>query len=736
MSNLFSLQNIMNESAITTRSLVKTPIVETYLDSGIVILKELYEGMDKIRTDLYSSLLEASSRQEENGKFAEYFKSYKQLISKYQRDMHELVSRFGINVDTFIDANKALIKDMEDTDLSGAPVVKVYRYENLSNSDIPHVDIYKAFKHEFKFIAQMMQDLGSAITDDEVKAKVLATVCNNLSKDISDGWIEKCMEKIIDCNDCSRDNFASLVYKKFVPGEKEDMEVTAGEVQQARLSLMNASSFVTDIEKAELRFNEGLEKVASEIGAMFFRNQDRELHVKTDVEGLADRNYHLTDYSFNQFNIFMATKCTQITEICNLYLIALGIKADCIFKYLQQCKDIIEAAYHGVDNTPNTDNDPGEDDNMDDIEDDIQDDDGDSSSYEAPDMDGIENKDLDDIPTSTEKDGETREPLQDDTEAEQEMEEAAYLFEAIVFAADRVISEDYISESIKCLIEADLNNLNKVSKDAGANFVTAFLQQITNLLSKFKKVFTDGLTGRIDKIKKYQNSIKGVEIPSGWKQDFIDTDKLVKIDIRDFNYTTDKDELESEEKYLNAFWKDDLTDEDKSIKDRMLNKLMTVDTPYTSKHRDTGISFLMGYESYMKSFDAQLNKLKQAQTKSKSIAKTVNESVTSLEEAMVMYFTEADSFGDSDKKETGNAADQKNSNTSDPKKDNNSSDNSEDNKEKSNIKDTQKAVKLYFSVNTKIMAAKMSITQQAAKSHLNFLEKLLEISGADKNNNS
>ena len=729
MSNLFSLQNIMNESALTARSLIKTPIVETYLDSSIMVLKELYDGMDKIKTGLYSSLLESSTRKQENEKFAEYFKQYKQLISKFQRDMNELVSRFSINVDTFVDANKALIKDMEDTDLNNAPMIKVYKYENLSNSDIPHVDVYKAFKHEFKFIAQMMQDLGSAITDDEVKAKVLATVCNNLSKDISDGWLEKCMEKIIDCDDCSKDNFASLVYKKFIPGVKEDVSVTAGEVQQARLSLMNASSYVADIEKAAEKFNVGLDKVASEIGAMFFRNQDKEMHIKTDVEGLADRNYHLTDYSFNQFNIFMATKCTQITEICNLYLIALGIKSDCIFKYLQQCKDIIEAAYHGVDNTPNTDNDPGEDNNMDDIDDDIQDDSTDG--FEAPDMDGIENKDLDDAPTPSEEDGESREPVQDDSvdEVEQEMEESAYLFEAITFAADRLISEQYISESIQCLIEADLEKLNNASKNAKSSFIESFVQQIFNLINKFKKVFADGLTGRIDRIKKYQNSIKGVEIPNNWKQDFIDTDKLTKIDIRDFNYTSDKDKLVDEQTYINAFWKDYLTDEDKSIKDRMLNKLMTVDTPYTGTQRDKGIAFLLGYESHMKSLDAQLNTLKQAQTKAKSIAKNVNESVTSLEEAMVMYFNEADAAPMPEKNDTNNNSGNQNT-------DNNPSNTPGDNNTAKNTQDNTKAVKLYFSVNTKIMAAKMAIMQQAAKSHLNFLEKLLEISGAAKDNNS
>ena len=160
----------------------------------------------------------------------------------------------------------------------------------------------------------------------------------------------------------------------------------------------------------------------------------------------------------------------------------------------------------------------------------------------------------------------------------------------------------------------------------------------------------------------------------------------------------------------------------------MLNKLMTVDTPYTGTQRDKGIAFLLGYESHMKSLDAQLNTLKQAQTKAKSIAKNVNESVTSLEEAMVMYFNEADAAPMPEKNDTNNnSGNQNDDKTSNVPSDNNNTKGAQDN---------TKAVKLYFSVNTKIMAAKMSIMQQAAKSHLNFLEKLLEISGAAKDNNS
>ena len=761
MSNLFS-KSIMVENT-SLHSLVSKPVSETYLDSSVKIMEEMTESINTLRDTLYSGILEATSRNEENKKFAQYFKDYKQVICKYQRDMSELVSRFAINVDTFVDANSTIVDKADGLTISGDPLIKIRHYENLDNDKIPNINVYKAFKKEFKFIGQMMQDLGSAITDDEVKAKVLATVCNNLAENIQDGWLEKCMQKIADSDDCSKDNFANIIYSKFVSGELEEINIGVGEVEQARLALMNASALVDGVERASTEYSDGLDKVASEIGAMFFRNQDKIMTVKTEEDGIADRNYHLTDYSFNQFDQFMATKTTQITQICNLYLIALGIKCDSIYKYLQQCKDIIEAALSGVDSTPNSDiNEPGENDTEENVDDNSNND----TDQSSDDEDEESEDNPDDMPEDTErvgrdmdnttpdeepKDDPNKEVIQDDEkadEAEKEFEEASYLFDSMIYAMDRAIQESYIQDKFMVLTEADnLEALKKAGENAQASKIQSFINQITKLFEKFKGVFINSTKTRIEKIQNNKKFIEGVDIPKGWTQDAWDTKALLEIKAADFKYPDPN--LKDEATYLNANWSKYLG-EGNSIKDRFTAKLQTKDKPYDNAQRQAGFAFLAKFESEINQLQSEMNTLKSNQTKAKSIAqKAIGEStqITSLEESMVMYFNEKDNMGSDN---GGNDS----ANKSEPPKNNNSNNNAQQNKnddqkndqnknddQKNDNNDQKKKanteavkqVSLYFAVNVKVLAAKMSMLQMAAKSHCNFLEKLYSMSGKEDN---
>lgn len=744
MSNLFS-KSIMVENT-SLHSLVSKPASETYLDSSVKIMEEMTESVNTLRDNLYSGILEATSRNEENKKFAQYFKDYKQVICKYQRDMSELVSRFAINVDTLIDANQSIIDKADGITISGDPLIKVRQYTNLDNDKIPNINVYKAFKKEFKFIGQMMQDLGSAITDDEVKAKVLATVCNNLAENIQDGWLEKCMEKIADSDDCSKDNFANIIYSKFVSGELEEISIGVGEVEQARLAMMNASTLVDGVEKASKEYSDGLDKVASEIGAMFFRNQDKVMTVKTEEDGIADRNYHLTDYSFNQFDQFMATKTTQITQICNLYLIALGIKCDSIYKYLQQCKDIIEAALSGVDSTPNSDTDePGEND----VNDPDTDDNIDNNTDDPSDDDDESEEDSDDMPEDTERVGtdvdgdipddksdDNKEVVQDDNkanEAEKDFEEAAYLFDSMIYAIDRSIQESYIQEKFAILTEDDnLSNLKKAGENAQASKIQSFINQITKLFEKFKGIFINSTKTRIEKIKNNKKFIEQVEIPKDWTQDSWDTKALLEIKAADFKYPDDN--LKDEATYIEANW-GKYMGKGNSIKDKFTAKLLTESKPYDNAQRQAGLAFLDKFESEVNELQGQMNTLKSNQAKAKSIASKVvgeSSSIVSLEESMVMYFNEEDNMG-------GGSSD---NNKSEPPKDNNKpqdnndqkddTKNDDDQKKKANA-EANKQVSLYFAVNVKVLAAKMSMLQMAAKSHCKFLEKLYDMSGKNDN---
>ena len=668
MSGLFSLNSILNENN-TFKSIIKTPVNETYLNSALPILEKFNAGIEEHTKIMYEGISEATSRSEENEKFAEYFKNYKSLVNDYIREMNELVSRFAINVGTYIDANKSIIDNSSSMSIAGEPSIKVYDFENLDNDKVPNINVEKAFKKEFKFIGKMMQDLGNAITDDETKANVLATVCNNLADEIQDGWLEKCMCKIADLDDdeenCKKTNFASVMYKKFIPNNLRDMNITSGDIQQARLALMNSSALVDGIEKANNEFSSGLEKVSCEIGAMFFRNQDCKMPIKTDEEGIADRDYKLNPASFNQFNIFMANKCTQITELCNLYIIAVGIKADMIYKYLKQCVDIIETAMNGVDYTPNDDNIDDEDiqnqetsDDDDPVVDDNEDEVGRSMEFNEKIPDGDQGSDgIDDNSNSDFEDSDK------ENESKSELDEASYLFESVLFDMERAYNKLYFSEQMSQLLEADNIPLQKdedgktVDMRANAGKIIAgdpekqtqskvisFIKQLQELLSKFIKAFTDSIGPAVDNIRRngYANKLKNITPPDGWTIDFVDTVKLLNIHVQPMNIKGDGDLLDDQNKYIEAKWKSVLG-EGKNPRDRIYNALVKTNIPYTATERDAGIEYLLNYKTNMDKLEQDKKTLESEQRK---IKQALNEasSISSMEEAMLMYFAEKDNM--------------------------------------------------------------------------------------------
>ena len=201
MSNLFNFTRILTENC--SPELVNTFNKQTFLSSGLNVLREADSDILDITRCLYISVLEADSKPEENKKFAEFFKEYKKAITNYIK-AQELASQFTINVENFADANKDILDIPDNANIMDTQTYKGVQYDNLLNDDVPEIEPYKIFKKEFAFIGKLFQDLGPIGTEEE-KAQIIATVCNNLSSEISDGWLDKCIEKLTGCEKCTRD---------------------------------------------------------------------------------------------------------------------------------------------------------------------------------------------------------------------------------------------------------------------------------------------------------------------------------------------------------------------------------------------------------------------------------------------------------------------------------------------------------------------------------------------------
>lgn len=613
MSNLFNLSRILTENT-SMNDLLTSFSPMTFLSEGVSILREQGETEFKLLDSMYSNVLEAESKAEENKAFSVYFKEYKNTIEKYILKMNELRSKFNITVENFADANKDIMDSDDNANILSASRYIGVQYQNLLDKDIPNVEPYKVFKKEFAFIGKLLQDLGPDVKED-VKAQVIATVCNNLKKDIDDDWLDKIAEKIADCDECSKDGFAKTIYNRFIANPKAEMDIDIGTVKQAKLSIMNYTNFINVINKSVDDFCDGLEKIADETGAMFFRNKDHKLPISTDVDGVEDRTYRLGDYSMNQVNMFISTKISQINEICNLYLIAISIKMDCIIKYLQQCKDIINTASSGVDSTPNNEVDPGNtDDDNDGIADDnepesIEDDEDktENDGEEDPESeDDNENID-DDIETSPKPDGDDH-VVQDNSE--NEIEQECYLFDAMILEAERYINHLALIDKYAKVSTNEAVDPNAIKK-AVSSKIDFIIQKIKSILEKVRNALKLNYKPIIDAVDKNKAKILKAKVPSEWTMKKIDTKPLLNFNIArhkpDFDYSKPSEWMPKE--YSSICEK--TQNESQNPKDMILAKLYTdrEETYTASDFRDSVEFISSGYEKIVSACDKAVTEL-------------------------------------------------------------------------------------------------------------------------------
>ena len=742
MSKLFNFSSLLTENAF---NLVKTVKEKNYLSESVSILSEMDTNIQKITDNLYSSLLEAESKKEENSKFGEFYTEYKTELLRFKNKMSELAVQFCINLETYVDANS----DTLDACCYGSPVeFQGVQYSKLLDGDTPNIDPYKAFKKEWAFIGRLLQDLDPSASDEE-KTKVIATVYNSLSKEINDGWLDKCVQKIADCEECSRDNFAKVMYDKFVTNPNMQYQLDAPTVEQCKLVLKNYTNYTDCISKSADEFCCGIDKIACEIGSMLFRNMDKKFVVNTDVEGVANATYRLSDYSMNQINLFLTTKISQIRELANLYSVALSIKMDCIYNYFKQCVSMINSACdptntpaEDIQSTPDSGCDDAEvsttDIEIQDTDDDVPELPEDNTGTSEPeedsnttidnDVEGIENNE----PVSTNAGEESQDSINDDAENDDDEseEESETSDDAEAVEPDQPQEESYISEiekyiylseadiyfiqrynkykdlNNKYLTEADDNNQQQksdnhadtpVSKDktdtaeneSVADRAKSIFQKVKDSIAKLKNSYDKTFAAQIKFISDNKSQIMGVNIPEKWTIQKYNISLLSSLRIVPFNIK-DAELLKNENEYIEAKYGKYIA-QGSNIGDRIIKKIFDdKEQKYGDAERNEGYDFVVNqYKKLMDNYNEQINKLADFYNKESKTTAVKKESALSIDD----YFTEASDEGEAN----GNGV-------------------------------RWEAVVNYFLINQKVLTAMMNIYIKNFKKQYAFLKKLEKIS--------
>ena len=640
---------------------------------------------------------------------------------KYKNKMNELASQFCVNLETFADANKDILEKCcccpEGTTFQGA------MFTNLLSDDIPNIDPYKAFKKEWAFLGRLFQDLDPTAPDEE-KTKIIATVYNSLSKEINEGWLDKCVEKISGNDECKRDTFAKVIYDAFVSGGIAEITLDTPTIEQSKLALKNYTNYVDCIAKSADDFCNGIDKIACEIGSMMFRNADKKFVVNTDEEGVADATYRMSDYSMNQINLFLTTKLSQIRELVNLYTVALSIKMDCIYKYFKQCVAMINASCCPVELPDQSQPDVSDTDFIEDDEDlelptDNSNDDelpttGVSSNTIEDEKEQIQSKLIDDEVDDTENDTPVSDEDSGDESIEEEdpldqpqeesyisdMEKELYLFEADLFLMKRYgeyikINESYIQETGEtpsAKQEPESKPEAQVSNGTGS-----ISQKINTLISKINDSYTNTFASQIKFISDNKKIIMGCEVPSNWTIQKYDINLLSSLKVAAYD-SKDADLLKDTSKYLDAKYNKFVgegksSDGNSIITDRITAKIYDeTEQKYGDAERNDGYDFIVtGYKKGIEEFEDQLKSLE----KKPVPAKTKDEKKATKESTMQMYFSE-DATGDKEEVATNASYDD------------------------------------YFLINSRVLTVCMNIYIKNFKKQYAFLKKLYDINSKKK----
>lgn len=717
-SKLFNFSTLLTENTFNLVKLVKE---KNYLSEALNIISSMDEGVQISTKSLYSMLLEAESKKEENACFGKFYAEYKTELMKYKNKMNELASQFCVNLETFADANKDILEKCcccpEGTTFQGAI------FTNLLSDDIPNIDPYKAFKKEWAFLGRLFQDLDPTASDEE-KTKIIATVYNSLSKEINEGWLDKCVEKISGNDECKRDTFAKAIYDSFVSGGIAEITLDTPTIEQSKLALKNYTNYVDCIAKSADDFCNGIDKIACEIGSMMFRNADKKFVVNTDEEGVADATYRMSDYSMNQINLFLTTKLSQIRELVNLYTVALSIKMDCIYKYFKQCVAMINASCCPVELPDQSQPDVSDTDFIEDDEDlelptDNSNDDelpttGVSSNTIEDEKEQIQSKLIDDEVDDTENDTPVSDEDSGDESIEEEdpldqpqeesyisdIEKELYLFEADLFLMKRYgeyikINESYIQETGEtpsAKQEPESKPKAQVSNGTGS-----ISQKISNLISKINDSYTNTFASQIKFISDNKKIIMGCEVPSNWTIQKYNINLLSSLKVAAYD-PKDADLLKDTSKYLDAKYNKFVgegksSDSNNIITDRITAKVYDeTEQKYGDAERNDGYDFIVtGYKKGIEEFEDQLKSLEKKPVPSK----TKDEKKATKESTMQMYFSE-DATGDKEEVATNASYDD------------------------------------YFLINSRVLTVCMNIYIKNFKKQYAFLKKLYDINSKKK----
>lgn len=660
--SLFDINTLLKENTLIDELVVKPYSKETFMFQAIDSLRKFNESNILYNKEFYKSLNEATSKEEENKVFGDFYNKYNSILDKYINEVRTMIDRFSINLDNLADANNKLANDQEVLSCDKEFTYTIRKYKNLTASKYPRFNALAIYQKEFDYIGQMMEDLGPIATDI-AKLEVLATVTNGFCNKMKNKWLEKCIEEITGEDDCEDLTCYAKILNDIFMDKEEDIVVNRGTIYAMREEITGYEKYKDAILAIGDKLITDFTYMSSNIGSLFYRNKDKVLSIRSDNKDVANRDYQLNTYGMNQLDIFMKSKANQVAQMCSLYVIALSVMIDSIISHITQCGDLLEKVKDEIEriDEPVTNDtasnisqgtiDPeteepvidDEDNNIEGGEEGLDDSDDESedpgeSMYEdeeseEPNFDLEEEPDGDE-PAQEQAPQEPEEPEVEElpsNESYVDFEREVGLFEYAMYAMDTVLEQETMLHYVHTDIlreEEQASNVTGYSTD-DATFIEKIVITLQNIWGKFTNLFQTKTTQRAEFIKKNSAVIEGcnMNVGTGFKcTEYQKINLLGELVAKPLQYESMKDELANPETFFKEYYKgfaEKLTD-GTSIKEAIkLTIIPDKEKMSTIANAKPLIEFCINFGNQFNDIQKSMKDVKNASVMAKSIAKTV-----------------------------------------------------------------------------------------------------------------
>lgn len=652
MSVIYSAKYMTEANTSLADQVLRKPVNETYLFSAIELLREMNSIINDKTKELYIQIAEAESKEDENKLFANYFYQFKTIWQGFADKLEQMKSRMVMSVENKVETWEDLVKDDSYiTTFNKEFSYSGYEFCHMTEHDYPRLNLYKIYQKEFDYLGQLMQDTGIGASPS-AKLKVIASVSNNFTNNANNQqWILDLVKDMVDVDEkeYSR-SYSEQVYHAL----RDEHEFTVN--RELLYTCKEALADYEDAVDAAVRMCNNLvaelNKVSEEVTSYLFRNKDNKLKIKTDTDGIIDRDYRLDTYSMNQLDLFMKNKVTQMKKVLNVFSIAIGIKFDTVVDYIDQNIKILQIAKDSYTDGIPAENQPTQDteDNADSVADTTPEEvpQTDEPAGEEP-TDGTEEDPVDDEPSGEEPTDDTSsEPasdddtvVNDDSDDLEDFEEfdEAYLFESTLFELEMMQeSFDMYNSVRKSLLleeetpnndnntDSNTSNLQNVQKIADqANTWQKIVTKLVELWKRFKEAVFERTKAKIEFLQKngaYIASKVSGTISLKYTPDLAN---LRTIKIPDLNYETMKEDLVDAETFAKKYFSD-YYEEGKSISESIKSKLLgeeqkdkknTEITPSITEAYD----FCLHYTEKIAPVKAQTSVIEKAQRVARDVTK-------------------------------------------------------------------------------------------------------------------